>query len=443
MRNRFLQFIKKHALNDADGKILLAISGGVDSMFLWHLVEETNIDYAIAHCNFQLRGEDADGDEAFVLKEAGRLGVVCHTKSFDTKSYATINKISTQMAARDLRYTWFNELVIDEGYEQVYLAHHANDDIETVLLNLVRGTSIKGLSGISPIREKMVRPLLDITKKEILAYAGDNGIEWREDISNAKSDYKRNFIRNEVIPKLESLNPEFLKTMKRNMVKNDEVAQIAEAAIEKMKGDLLNREEEVYMIAKADLRKLKVGPYVLSEVLKDFGFNYHQSEEVLAGLGGLSGKTYGSASHELLIDRDHVVIRPSKSDFDLVQQVQLGDSICTDLFEYSMKKLEDILPEIDRSVANAMLDLDKLNFPLFLRKWRIGDKFQPLGMKGQKLVSDFLIDLKLSVFEKDNVYVLCSGDKIAWVIGYRISDDFKREKGTTSVLHCQLLDSNQ
>ena len=174
MHNRFLQFIKKHALIDNRGTVLLAISGGVDSMLLWHLVHTSKIDYAIAHCNFKLRGSESDADEAFVKEKAGTLGVKCQVQTFDTKSYATINKVSTQMAARDLRYAWFNELCSQNGYSKIFLAHHANDDVETVLLNMARGTSIKGLTGMEPVVGRLVRPLLDIPKDEILKFAKVN-----------------------------------------------------------------------------------------------------------------------------------------------------------------------------------------------------------------------------------------------------------------------------
>lgn len=441
MHNRFLQFIKKHALIDSKGKVLLAISGGVDSMLLWHLVDTSKIDYAIAHCNFQLRGADSDGDEAFVKERANTLGVECHIKSFDTKSYATINKVSTQMAARDLRYAWFDALCSQNGYSKIFLAHHANDDVETVLLNMARGTSINGLTGMNPFGESLVRPLLDITKDEILNFANENGINWREDSSNAEVHYKRNFVRKEIVPAFESLNPDFLQTMKRNMAKNEEVAMLTRNAIDQLNSGALIVENTGFSINKSYLINLGIGPYVLSELLKKFGFNYTQSEEIIASLTGLSGKIYRSPTHELVIDREvlrgRLIAEVTQSD----TSVERDSDLITDDFDYVSSILEGADIKVDKTPVNAMFDLTKLKFPLLLRKWQEGDKFQPMGMKGQKLVSDLLIDLKLSVFAKESVYVLCAQGEIIWVVGHRISDNFKVESGTTSVLYYRLMNS--
>ncbi len=440
MHNRFLQFIKKHAPINDEGKVLLAISGGVDSMVLWHLVHQSGIQYAIAHCNFQLRGEASEDDEAFIREQASRLEVTCYVEKFDTKSYATINKVSTQMAARDLRYHWFDNLCSSYGFTYVFLAHHANDDVETFLLNMVRGTSIKGLSGMKPVRDLLVRPLLDMTKDEVLSFAKANGIHWREDSSNAEIYYKRNFLRKEVIPSFTSLNPDFLQTMKRNMAKNLEVSKLTSDAIAKLSSSLLKKSGKDIVLDKSELKLSGIGPFVLSEMLKDYGFNYYQCEEIVSGLDGLSGKVYESSTHELAIDRDELLVRIIAD--TSASEVLIGkeDGLFTDAFEYKAKVLTEYNPRIDREPRHAMFDLDKLVFPLVLRKWREGDKFQPLGMTGQKLVSDLLIDLKYSVFEKDTVHVLCSENKIVWVVGLRISDRFKVESNTSFVLHYQLVE---
>lgn len=438
MHNRFLQFIKKHALIDSKAKVLLAISGGVDSMLLWSLVEASNIDYAIAHCNFQLRGEDSDGDEAFVKQRAARLDIDCQIKKFDTESYATINKVSTQMAARDLRYAWFETLCDQHGYSKIFLAHHANDDVETLMLNMARGTSIKGLTGMDAIGGRLVRPLLEITKDEILDFARSNGISWREDSSNAEVYYKRNFVRKEIIPAFESLNPDFLHTMKRNIAKNKEVAKLIANLIAQLKSDIVSFDETGFSIKKSDLINRDIGAYVLSELLKEFGFNYTQADEMISGLDGLAGKVYRSPSHELVVDRGLLKGRMIDEVQNQHYLVEANDHLMTDGFEYTSSIMEGEGIQIDKTSVNAMFDLDKLKFPLLLRKWREGDKFRPLGMKGQKLVSDLLVDLKLSVFEKEFVYVLSSEEEIVWVVGCRISDSFKVTGDTTSALHYEL-----
>ncbi len=441
MHNRFLQFIKKHALIDNRGTVLLAISGGVDSMLLWHLVHTSKIDYAIAHCNFKLRGSESDADEAFVKEKAGTLGVKCQVQTFDTKSYATINKVSTQMAARDLRYAWFDELCNQNGYSKIFLAHHANDDVETVLLNMARGTSIKGLTGMEPVVGRLVRPLLDIPKDEILKFAKANGINWREDSSNTEVHYKRNFVRKEIVPAFESLNPDFLQTMKRNMAKNEEVAKLTRNAIDQLKSQLLRLDKTGFSLKKSTLIDSKIGPYVLSEVLKEFGFNYTQAEDMIVGLDGVSGKVYHSLSYELVIDRDllkgRLIVENQQEEYLMGKD----DGLQAGTFEYASSILDGLNVQLDKTPANAMFDLAKLSFPLTLRKWRVGDKFQPIGMKGKKLVSDLLIDLKLSVFDKESVYVLCSQNEVVWVVGYRISENFKVESGTRSVLYYRLTNS--
>lgn len=440
MHKRFLQFIKKHALIGEGSKYLLAISGGVDSMVLWHLAQQSGLDYAIAHCNFQLRGDASNKDESFIEEKAKAIGTRLHSKQFDTQSYATVNKVSTQMAARDLRYAWFEELCNTEGYLKVFLAHHADDDVETFLLNMVRGTSIKGMTGMNSLVGKLVRPLLNASKEEIIEFAQGHGILWREDASNSEVYYKRNFIRHEVIPKLESLNPDFLTTMKRNMAKNREVAQLAEQSIQRLKTGFLRESNGGYEINKGDLMNQEIGPYVLSQVLKGFGFNYYQAEEIISALTGLTGKIFRSSSYELLIDRELIHIKPALSNSSEETLIKLGDILPVGSGVYKVWVYDKADCEIDRASTNAMFDLDKLKFPLIFRKWREGDRFQPLGMHGQKLVSDLLIDLKLSRFQKQSVFVLCSEEEIAWVVGLRLSDKFKVDDESRSILHYQLAD---
>ena len=327
------------------------------------------------------------------------------------------------------------------AYSKIFLAHHANDDVETVLLNMARGTSIKGLTGMEPVVGRLVRPLLDIPKDEILKFAKANGINWREDSSNTEVHYKRNFVRKEIVPAFESLNPDFLQTMKRNMAKNEEVAKLTRNAIDQLKSQLLRLDKTGFSLKKSTLIDSKIGPYVLSEVLKEFGFNYTQAEDMIVGLDGVSGKVYHSLSYELVIDRDllkgRLIVENQQEEYLMGKD----DGLQAGTFEYASSILDGLNVQLDKTPANAMFDLAKLSFPLTLRKWRVGDKFQPIGMKGKKLVSDLLIDLKLSVFDKESVYVLCSQNEVVWVVGYRISENFKVESGTRSVLYYRLTNS--
>ena len=318
MLKSFLQLIKKRALFESEDKLLLAVSGGVDSMALLHLVSTLDTQYAVAHCNFQLRGSESDADEALVKKTTLALGKVFHLERFDTNTYATINKVSTQMAARDLRYAWFEELRKRHGYTKVVLAHHANDNIETFLLNMVRGTSIKGQKGMNIIAGHLIRPLLDFSKEEILNFAEKEGVEWRDDSSNDQTFYKRNFVRKEMVPRLEELNPDLLQTMKRNMARNNEVYELSQKVISKLRGDLINASDGNLTIDKSDLAKNNIGPYVLSELLCEFGFNYSRCEDILFALES-SGKIFKSLTHRIIVDRKQLIIQELKKQGDAQQ----------------------------------------------------------------------------------------------------------------------------
>jgi tRNA(Ile)-lysidine synthase len=302
MLNRFLQFVKKHALITKDEKLLLAVSGGLDSMVLLNLCKLANYNVTVAHCNFQLRGAESDDDAAFVRKASSDLGFQYFEKRFDTKAHAAFEGISTQMAARHLRYQWFEELILDQNLDKLVVAHHLNDNFETVLLNLVRGTSISGLRGMKPKTGNTIRPLLELERSDIEAYAKSEGIEWREDSSNASDDYKRNFLRHQVVPKLSELNPSLLETFKNTIEKNAEVESVFLESIEKLKS-IVKIQGDNHEIAKSDLKQFQVGSFQLSEILKEFGFNYEQSKEILEGIDGVSGKQFLTSTHELIIDR--------------------------------------------------------------------------------------------------------------------------------------------
>ncbi|OEK05037.1 tRNA lysidine(34) synthetase TilS [Roseivirga misakiensis] len=436
MLKSFSEQLKKHAQFPPKGKLLLAISGGVDSMVLWDLVSRLKVDYAVAHCNFQLRGDASDADEVLVKTKAQSLKVTCHVNHFDTKSYSTIHKVSTQMAARDLRYEWFKEICLLHDYQYIGLAHHANDDVETFLLNMVRGTSLKGQKGMHYLNGQLLRPLLNIRKEELLDYAKEHRIEWREDKSNESVDYNRNYIRHEVIPKLETLNPDLLGTMKRNMQKNDEVYHFFKASVDRVKSELLESKEGHILIEKDNLKLHEIGPYVLSQLLEKYGFTYGQCDDILSQINGVSGKVFHSPHYRLLIDRTALII--SKHEEESQTEVRISQDTLeftlSDRYEISYLDNFSAL-KLDRSLTNAMLDADKLHYPLTIRRWRMGDKFMPLGMKGAKLVSDLLIDLKVSLIDKESIHVLESAGEIAWVIGLRLSDKFKVTNDTQRIVH--------
>ena len=436
MRKRFLQFIKKHALFNKQDRLLLAVSGGIDSMVMWHLVDQLDNEYAVAHCNFQLRGAESDQDEAFVFEHANKAGIPFFKKAFDTKSFAGEYKVSTQMAARSLRYDWFEELCRLEGYHKILVAHHQDDGVETFLINLIRGTSAKGLVGIRPDYEKIIRPLMCFNREEIAGYAQEYQISWREDSSNYEQHYMRNFLRHEVIPRFKELNPNFLETMQVNMEKMAEFNQLMDREVARfVEQGLRIRNDGTIELNKRKLIDLNIGPLALHELIGTNGFNYSQCKSILAAINGHSGKTFSSETHMAVIDREDILIRLIPRNSEESVWIEEGDDFITEPIKYQLSMKSSDLLELDTSSGNAMMDLDKLDFPLEVRRWRRGDKFKPLGMKGRKLISDLLIDNKMSVLDKDAVYVLLSKDSVVWVVGLRLSEDFKVTQRTKKVLH--------
>ncbi len=433
MLNRFLSFIKKHALNSEGEKWLLAVSGGMDSMVLLNLCHQAGFNISVAHCNFNLRGEESDADAQFVKDTCSRLKIPYFEKHFDTKSYASTHGISTQMAARDLRYAWFNELLKEQNLDQLAVAHHAQDNLETVLLNLARGTSISGLRGMLPKSVNIIRPLLGFEREEIENFAKQEGIEWREDSSNASDNYKRNYLRHQIIPAFTELNAGFYATFQNTLEKNLEVERVFQEKINALKPYI----EEVvdgYRFSKDQIIHSGIGAFQLSELLKPFGLNYEQSKELLVAMEGISGKTFNTSSHQLLVDREYVFITAHQAnDFESFLIGEGERRFVLSEQTYEIKRLNGD-SEVDRNPSNAFLDFNKLTFPLEVRAWKEGDYFFPLGMKGKKKLSDFMIDQKIPLNLKDQIRVLTSEESIVWVIGHRIDDRFKTNEQTKEVL---------
>lgn len=376
MQKQFSEFIERKGLLRKGQPVFAAVSGGIDSMVMLHLFSTAGFDVSAVHVNFGLRGEESDEDESFVKARCAQFNIPFLSKPVATKNYATEEGVSIQMAARELRYQWFHELD-----SVVATAHHLNDSAETMLMNLVRGTGTDGLAGIPVKNRNVIRPLLFATRDDINRYAAENGITWREDESNSDDQYKRNFIRHRVMPLLRQLNPNLEETLRRNAVR--------------VAGD------------KSDN---KAG--LLIKLIEPFGFNFSTAESV--------GKKFYSDTHQLVIDRDQLIISP------------LEEKAYSILIEVTSDKSFTQDPSI------AYLDLDKIKFPLILRTWREGDSFQPLGMSGTKKVSDFLIDEKISLYEKGKTMVLISDEKIVWILGRRIADPFKITEKTKQVLRISL-----
>ena len=442
MYDRFFQFIKKHALIEKDDRVLLAVSGGVDSMVLLRLFQYSDFNFAVAHCNFQLRGEASDKDESLVKTVCEESKISFHTKRFQTKNFAQENGASTQMAARDLRYGWFNDLCNEFGYNKVALAHHRDDSIETFFLNLSRGSSLRGLRGIQAKNGNLIRPLLPFSKAEIFDYANSLGIQWREDASNQEVYYKRNLIRHELLPLLRQLNPDFEGVMEENLQKLEGRYQTSELIYEELRTDLIKAIDQ--SLQSISINKVKSNcnsAYDLYELLRPFAFNFKTCQQLFASLENIGAKFF-STDFELLVDRDELLIRRIFEKSQLkAYQIKLTDvSFDAGTNQYKLQILDKDDWTLDKNSMHASLDFDLLQFPLIIRPWKEGDVFQPIGMRGKKLVSDLLIDLKISNFHKDQVMVLSSADELAWVIGLRISDKFKVTENTNRVWQAQKFD---
>jgi tRNA(Ile)-lysidine synthase len=440
MLQRFRRYCAAHRLHGHNSKWLVAVSGGIDSMTLAHLCYTNGIAMGVAHCNFGLRGDASDGDERFVAQWAQTRSIPFYSTRFDTKKYASANGISTQLAARDLRYAWFEQIRTLHSFTAIAVAHHADDNAETLLLNLTRGTGIKGLCGMSPVNGHIVRPLLFATRGDIAEYAAAHSIAFREDASNATTDYARNRIRKNVIPELEKTNPAAAANIVTTAGNLARAHRAMEAEKQKLEAAICTRTADETRIAIAGLKAAPCYDFWLFELLQPFHFSGTVADEIAQALDGQPGKRFFSASHELLKDRSHLIITPltaasngDKDDED-VWIPEHCEAIAHPLPLRFSRRQRDACFAIPRDKNTACLAMEKLQFPLQLRLWRSGDAFVPLGMQGVKKVSDFLIDEKASLREKAKQYVLLSGDNIAWLVGRRIDDRYKVTEQTRETL---------
>ncbi|MCG8582980.1 MAG: tRNA lysidine(34) synthetase TilS [Bacteroidales bacterium] len=432
-----LRILEEKCSTSVSDKLLVAVSGGADSMALLHLLTKNGYELAAAHCNFQLRGDESDADEQLVKAFCEANNILLYTTSFETTVYAKENKVSVEMAARELRYDWFAKLIKEHHFQAVVTGHHGNDSIETFFLNLVRGTGIRGLSGINFRNGEVVRPLLDFTRGQIEDYCADNEIDYCHDVSNDDTRYIRNKIRHEIVPVLESINPSFFETMQSNLGHIRDAELMLESEVKRfIETDVVNEDDKVII----PISKLEDYPHyasLLFEVLRPYGFNSSVVNEVISHLHGLSGKQFFSDTHRLIKDRHNLLVLPVEEVG--VQHFWLEDGENNDVISINVcvyTKPDNF--KFSRSPQLIHLDADLVELPLLVRKWKQGDAFMPLGMKGFKKVSDFFIDEKYSLKDKEDAWLMVSGEAIVWVLGKRIDDRYKVSNRTKRILEIEL-----
>jgi len=435
MLSDFTSFNTVNHLVDNSSQTLLAVSGGIDSIVMTDLFHRAGFSFSIAHANFQLRGEESSRDELFVRKLAEKYKVKVFVKHFETAKYARKNKLSIQVAARQLRYEWFDELLVKHGFDRIAAAHHLDDQVETFLINLARGTGIAGLHGILPLQGNIIRPMLFTGRKEIEAYADAQHLEFVEDSSNKSVKYTRNRIRHKVIPELEKINPSFRKALTDTILNIRDAEAIYRNAIEEKRSSIFEvKGESVYIPLKVffNLKPLLSWAY---ELLSPYGFNLSNLKDIIGLKEAVAGKEVVSPTHRLVRDRDYLIIVPGGESCEKEYSLHAGDLLqgITSPVKLTFEIMDKAPDKFEDEKNSAYLDFDKLEFPLQIRKWRRGDYFYPLGMSQRKRLSDFFIDLKFSKIDKENQWLLCSGVDIVWVIGQRIDDRYKIMPGTVRI----------
>ena len=410
-------------------KLLLATSGGIDSMVLFELCCQLKLDIRVAHCNFQLRGDESDEDEMFVKAQCEKLDVLLFANQFETKKFGEIQKLSIQVVARKLRYEWFNTLLINNDYDYILTAHHLDDSLETFLINFTRGSGLDGLTGIPQQNGNVVRPLLPFSRNEIEAFATENNIEWREDSSNASDKYLRNKLRHDVIPVLKELNPSLLDSFE-NTISNLQQSQSLVNDASKMVYKQVVSEEDTIKIDIPKLISFQNYKAYLYRWLSDYGFTAW--EDIYALVEAQSGKQVFSEKYILLKDRNHLILFPKQNENEPIHF--WVDKVQKEV-KFPLKMLFCNVDDISVQSTNTIfVDEEKLTFPLEIRKWHEGDSFFPFGMNGSKKLSKYFKDEKFSLLDKSNTWLLCCDNQIVWVIGKRQDERFKVEETTTKIL---------
>lgn len=447
---QFQNIIKQQNLFSPKDKLLIAVSGGVDSVVLCELCKQAGCDFNIVHCNFKLRGKESERDEQFVRELGKKYGVEVLVQQFDTDIYAADHKLSTQEAARELRYNWFAELVGSqkpgvvrqnpkpETRKLLLTAHHSDDNNETVLMNFFRGTGLHGLTGIPASINYIRRPLLNFSKEELVAFAKENKLEFVEDSSNQSSKYTRNFFRNEIIPSISKVYPQVNENLQDNIKRFKEVEKLYQFSVNELKKKMCKHNgNEIHIPVKQLMGYNNTA--LIYEVISAYGFHEKQVEEMIKLAASDSGKYIQSpeSSYRIIKHRHWFIISPVTAiESENIIIEERNKEVLFSLGKLSIERTSDI--KLQTSNNTVSLDAKEIKFPLLLRKWKTGDYFYPLGMKKKKKLNRFLIDQKLSVSAKENVWVIESNQRIIWVVGYRIDERFKITDKTKTVLSLSL-----
>ncbi|WP_147679159.1 tRNA lysidine(34) synthetase TilS [Algibacter pacificus] len=426
--NKNLAFLKV-------SKVLIAISGGIDSVVLTHLCHQLELNISLAHCNFHLRGEESNGDEESVKQLAESLGLEVFVQNFDTENYAKINKKSIQIAARELRYEWFKDLANQLEFDYILTAHHADDNLETFLINFTRGTGLEGLTGIPEVNSIFVRPLLPFSSEEIEDYAKANHMSWRDDSSNASKKYVRNKLRHDLIPILKEINPSLLQSFQTTLSNLKDTTDIVQDSVNQVLEQAVESKDDFKTVFKiSEFKKLNNPKAYLFEIFKGYGFT--EWNDVLNLLDAESGKQLFSATHRLIKNREHLLLTEIAIENEAPISILKEDKEVKTPFGILFLDETDTISEKEKHII--YLDKNMLKFPLTLRKWADGDFFHPLGMSGKKKISKYLKDEKLSILDKEQVWVLCSENDVVWVVNKRADNRFKVTENTKHILKITL-----
>lgn len=417
MLQKFKQHLHQNFPFLEDSKLLIAISGGIDSVVLAHLCSQLNLNFSLCHCNFNLRGQESDDDEAFVTSLAKSLKTLVYTTSFETEKYATKNKVSIQVAARDLRYTWFYKLLDANQYDYVLTAHNTNDNLETFIINLTRGSGLEGFTGIPPVNQKSVRPLLAFSRDDITLFAIKNGIVWREDRSNASIKYVRNKVRHKIIPILKELNPHVLESFQNTIEYLNESQSIINDAVKNITANVVSYENDVLKISCKEIAKLSNKKAYLYQLLQGYGFTAWN--DIVDLISAQPGKQVFSDTHRLLKDRNFLILTTINKSQSIKGPILIDQKVSeiTNPIKLTIQNTDDYT---SKNKEQIIIDKDLVNYPLSLKKWHHGDAMYPTGMTGSKKISQLFKDNKLSLLDKEKIWMLTDAkDHIIWVIGLR------------------------